>query len=466
MAKNLAYKKKSNTTNPNFKTLISKTLQLDDRLKTIVLLVGRRKEKTMRFGMLYELQLPKPWSPDSELRLVHDAIDQCVLGDKLGIDYAWSVEHHFLEEYSHCSASEVFLSAIAAKTQRINIGFGIRQVISNYNHPARTAEAVGMLDLVSNGRAQFGIGEGATRLELGGFGIPARRKRDMCLEAAREISDMMVMEPYPGYECEDWSLPCRNVLPKPIQKPHPPMWMACTNRDTIRVAAQNGLGVLAFSFLDPEEAKTWTETYYDTIMSEECVPLGHAVNANIAMVSAFSLHEDHDEASRRGEDGFRFFEYAIGALVTDDVLPGRSKLWDNFEARKEARKAGQNITDTAYGGGDVNPDRSMARSPGIGTPSEFRNHMQGFADAGVDQVIFLQQGGKNQHEHICESLETFNSEVYDEFAEGRENRESEKAERLAPYIEAALARRKTRPPLSDGEIDIVPASRPKTIAAG
>lgn len=420
----------------------------------------------MRFGMLYELQLPKPWSPDSELRLVHDAIDQCVLGDKLGIDYAWSVEHHFLEEYSHCSASEVFLSAIAAKTQRINIGFGIRQVISNYNHPARTAEAVGMLDLVSNGRAQFGIGEGATRLELGGFGIPARRKRDMCLEAAREISDMMVMEPYPGYECEDWSLPCRNVLPKPIQKPHPPMWMACTNRDTIRVAAQNGLGVLAFSFLDPEEAKTWTETYYDTIMSEECVPLGHAVNANIAMVSAFSLHEDHDEASRRGEDGFRFFEYAIGALVTDDVLPGRSKLWDNFEARKEARKAGQNITDTAYGGGDVNPDRSMARSPGIGTPSEFRNHMQGFADAGVDQVIFLQQGGKNQHEHICESLETFNSEVYDEFAEGRENRESEKAERLAPYIEAALARRKTRPPLSDGEIDIVPASRPKTIAAG
>ena len=446
--------------------MISKTLQLDDRLKTIVLLVGGRKEKTMRFGMLYELQLPKPWSPDSELRLVHDAIDQCVLGDKLGIDYAWSVEHHFLEEYSHCSASEVFLSAIAAKTQRINIGFGIRQVISNYNHPARTAEAVGMLDLVSNGRAQFGIGEGATRLELGGFGIPARRKRDMCLEAAREISDMMVMEPYPGYECEDWSLPCRNVLPKPIQKPHPPMWMACTNRDTIKVAAQNGLGVLAFSFLDPEEAKTWTKTYYDTIMSEECVPLGHAVNANIAMVSAFSLHEDHDEASRRGEDGFRFFEYAIGALVTDDVLPGRSKLWDNFEARKEARKAGQNITDTAYGGGDVNPDRSMARSPGIGTPSEFRNHMQGFADAGVDQVIFLQQGGKNQHEHICESLETFNSEVYDEFAEGRENRESEKAERLAPYIEAALARRKTRPPLSDGEIDIVPASRPKTIAAG
>jgi alkanesulfonate monooxygenase SsuD/methylene tetrahydromethanopterin reductase-like flavin-dependent oxidoreductase (luciferase family) len=420
----------------------------------------------MRFGMLYELQLPKPWAEDSEQRLVNDAIDQCVLGDKLGIDYAWSVEHHFLEEYSHCSASEVFLSAIAAKTERMKIGFGIRQVISNYNHPARTAEAVAMLDLVSNGRAQFGIGEGATRLELGGFGIEARRKRQMSLEAAREVSDMMVMEPYPGYECEDWSLPCRNVLPKPIQKPHPPMWMACTNRDTIKVAARNGLGVLAFSFLNPEEAKTWSKVYYDTIMSEECVPLGHAVNANIAMVSAFSLHDDHEEASRRGEDGFRFFEYAVGALVTDDVLPGRSQLWDKFQERKAARAAGREVKDTAYGGGEVSPNRSMTRSPGIGTPAEFRDHMQDFSDAGVDQVIFLQQGGKNKHEHICESLEKFSAEVYGDFAEGREGREAEKAEKLAPYIEAALARRNTRAPLTDSEIDIVPASRPKPASAG
>jgi alkanesulfonate monooxygenase SsuD/methylene tetrahydromethanopterin reductase-like flavin-dependent oxidoreductase (luciferase family) len=415
--------------------------------------------------MLYELQLPKPWDEGSEQRLVDNAIEQCVLGDKLGIDYAWSVEHHFLEEYSHCSASEVFLSAIAAKTENINVGFGIRQVIPNYNHPARTAEAVAMLDLISHGRAQLGIGEGATRLELGGFGIPAKRKREMSLEAAREIADMMVMEPYPGYECEDWSMPCRNVLPKPVQKPHPPMWMACTNRDTIKVAAQNGLGVLAFSFLDPEEAKTWSSIYYDIIRSEECVPLGHTVNPNIAMVSAFSLHDDHEEASRRGEDGFRFFEYAIGALVTDDAIPGRSSLWTKFQERKAARAAGQQVTDTAYGGGDVKPNRSMTRSPGIGTPQEFKKHMTGFAESGVDQVIFLQQGGKNRHEHICESLETFNREVLEDFATGREEREAKKAEELAPYIEAALARRNNREPLRDDEIDIVPASRPRPKAS-
>jgi len=420
----------------------------------------------MRFGMLYELQLPKPWDTHSEQRLVDNAIEQCVLGDKLGIDYAWSVEHHFLEEYSHCSASDVFLSAIAAKTERINIGFGIRQVISNYNHPARTAESVAMLDLVSHGRAQFGIGEGATRLEIGGFGIEARRKRDMSLTAAREIADMMVMEPYPGFENEDWSLPCRNVLPKPIQKPHPPMWMACTNRDTIRVAAQNGLGVLAFSFLDPEEAKTWSQTYYDTICSEECVPIGHSVNANIAMVSAFSLHDDRAEAARRGEDGFKFFEYAVGALITDDVYPGRSNLWEKFEARKAKRAQGEAVVDTAYGGKPVNPNRSMANSPGIGTPDDFRKHMRGFADSGVDQVIFLQQGGNNKHEHICESLERFNSDVLDDFAQGRDQREAEKAERLAPFIEAALARKQARPPMADNEIPVVPASRPKSASAG
>ena len=136
-----------------------------------------------------------------------------------------------------------------------------------------------------------------------------------------------------------------------------------------------------------------------------------------------------------------------------------------FEERKAARASGQEVTDTAYGGKPVQPDRSMTRSPGIGTPDEFRSHMQSFADAGVDQVIFLQQGGKNRHEHICESLELFNREVLADFADGREAREARKAEELAPYIEAALARRKTRPPLADHEIDVVPASRPKPKAA-
>ena len=269
----------------------------------------------MRFGVFYELQLPRPWEEGAEHRLFNDALAQVELADHLGIDSAWAVEHHFLEEYSHCSAPEVFLAAAAARTKRIRLGHGIRQVIARYNHPARTAECLATLDLLSNGRVDFGIGEGATRLELNAFDIPARDKRAWSHEAAEQIANMMVMTPYPGYDGASFSMPCRNVLPKQLQKPHPPMWMACTNRDTIRVAASRGVGALAFSFVDPEEARTWSRIYYDTIKSDACVPLGHSVNANIAMVSAFSVHPDRDTAVRRGQEGFEFFGYALAALV-------------------------------------------------------------------------------------------------------------------------------------------------------
>lgn len=398
----------------------------------------------MRFGVFYEHQLPRPWEPGDEAKLFHEAMDQVVLADALGFDYAWEVEHHFLEEYSHSSAPEVFLAAAAARTKTIRLGHGIRQVIARYNHPARTAETVATLDIVSGGRVDFGIGEGATRLELGGFAIPAKEKRAWALEAAEQIADMMVMEPYPGFEGVSFSMPCRNVLPKPMQKPHPPMWMACTNRDTIRVAASKGLGALAFSFVDPEEARTWAEIYYGVIRSEACVPIGHAVNANLAMVSNFSLHPDRATAIARGEEGFEFFRYAVNALVAQDTVPGRSRLWEDFQARRAAAEEAPPLA-----------------TSGIGTPADMRAHLTAFQDAGVDQVIFLQQAGRNRHDHICESLELFAAEVMGEFKADVAAREAAKAERLAPFVEAALARKPRRAPMTDAEIPVVPASVPR-----
>ncbi|MAE71182.1 MAG: LLM class flavin-dependent oxidoreductase [Gemmatimonadetes bacterium] len=395
----------------------------------------------MRFGLFYELQLPKPWDESAEHRLVQEALEQVQLADRLGIDHAWAAEHHFLDEYSHCSASDIFLTALAGKTENIRVGFGIRQVIPNYNHPARTAETVAMLDLISDGRVDFGIGEGASRLELHGFGIKAKEKRELSLESAEQIANMMVMTPYPGHEGKGFSMPCRNVLPKPLQKPHPPMWMACTNLKTIKVAARNGLGVLAFSFVDQEEAKTWADIYYDIIKSEDCVPLGHSVNANIAVVAGFSLHEDAEEGRRRGVDGFAFFRYAINALVANDIKPGRSTLWEEFEALKADR------------------EMPTVPAPGIGTPEEFAAFIREFQEVGVDQIVFLQQGGRTRHKHICESLELFARDVMPEFVEGREEREANKAAELAPYIEAALARKQRMAPIADEDIPVVYASR-------
>src|SRR5579863_1209111 len=343
----------------------------------------------MQFGVFYEMQLPKPWAPDSERRLFHDALQQVVLADRLGYDFAWEVEHHFLDEYSHSSSPEVFLSAAAALTKTIRLGHGIRQVIPNYNHPARTAECLATLDLLSDGRVDFGIGEGATRLELGGFAIPAKEKRAMALEAAEQIASMMVLEPYPGFEGKSFSMPCRNVLPKPVQSPHPPMWMACTNRETIKVAASLGLGALAFSFVNANEARLWSEIYYGIIKSENCIPLGHDVNAQIAMVSSFSVHRDRAEAIRRGHEGFEFFGYALNALVAHDTVPGRTNLWGEYLEQRGNRT--DEIIGQALGIDDY--------AAGIGTPEDMRRHLLGFQEAGIDQVIFLQQAGRNKHQH-------------------------------------------------------------------
>jgi alkanesulfonate monooxygenase SsuD/methylene tetrahydromethanopterin reductase-like flavin-dependent oxidoreductase (luciferase family) len=387
----------------------------------------------LKFGIFYEHQLPRPWHEGDELRLYQEALDQVELADRLGIDYAWEVEHHFLEEYSHSSAPEVFLAACSQRTQRIRLGHGIVLLPPRYNPPARVAERIAALDLVSAGRVDFGSGESSSLAELGGFGVPVAEKREQWREALEQIANMMVMDPYPGFEGRYFRMPCRNVVPKPVQKPHPPLWVACSNRETIHLAARLGIGALTFAFVDVDEARKWVGEYYD-ILKRECVPIGHAVNANIAMVTGFSCHRDEAEARRRGEDGFRFFGYGLGHHYIFGVhKPGRTNVWERFEQARAALPA-------------------AGAHRGIGTPEQLRQHLRGFQDAGVDQVIFIQQGGRNRHEHICESLSLFAQEVLPEFRAEAEAREARKREELAPFVEAALARKPWPRPLADEEI--------------
>jgi alkanesulfonate monooxygenase SsuD/methylene tetrahydromethanopterin reductase-like flavin-dependent oxidoreductase (luciferase family) len=387
----------------------------------------------MKFGIFYEHQLPRPWAEGDEQRLFQEALDQVELADRLGIDYAWEVEHHFLEEYSHSSAPEVFLAACSQRTKRIRLGHGIVLLPPAYNPPARVAERIASLDLVSNGRVDFGTGESSSLAELGGFGVPVEEKRAQWREALEQIANMMVMEPYPGFEGEHFSMPCRNVVPKPVQKPHPPLWVACSNRDTIHLAARLGIGALTFAFVDPAEARKWVEDYY-RIIETECVPVGHAVNPNIAMVTGFSCHRDAEEARRRGEDGFRFFGYGLGHHYVFGVhKPGRTDIWKHFEEARPQLPAAD-------------------ERRGIGTPDQLRDHLRSFEEAGVDQVIFIQQGGRNRHEHICESLELFAAEVMGGFRERAGEHERRKLERLAPALEKALERKPRMRELRDDEI--------------
>jgi hypothetical protein len=237
--------------------------------------------------------------------------------------------------------------------------------------------------------------------------------------------------------------------------------MACTNRETIRVAASLGVGALAFSFVDPEEAEQWSRIYYDTIKNEACIPIGHAVNANIAMVSAFSIHPDREEAIRRAQEHFDFFGYAMSALVTKDNTPGRTNLWDDYQKTLTPEP------DQLQGGIEAPQSAvdSWVASPGIGTPDEFRQQVRTMQACGVDQIIFMQQAGRARHEHICQSLELFAGEVMDEFKAGAAERERRKAADLAPFIEMAMKRKPFMRPLEDHEIAPVRAAV-KTVNPG
>ena len=408
----------------------------------------------MKFGIFYEHQLPRPWDTDSEYRLIQDALEQIEYADRIGIDYAWEVEHHFLEEYSHSSAPEVFLAAASQRTERIRLGHGIVQTPPAFNHPARIAERISMLDLVSNGRADFGTGESSSEAELGGFMIDPVDKRAMWEEGLRVAVRCMTEEPFTGHSGKYVTMPPRNVIPKPRQKPHPPLWVACSRRDTIHLAAQHGIGALAFAFVDPEEARYWADDYYTTLATDG-VPIGDAVNPNLACVTTFMCHEDEDEALRRGIEGANFFGYSLAHYyVFGRHQPGRTSVWDEFQARR----AEQGYDPEAVVLAAQNEDRLGAKvveqgvgglRGAVGTPDQIREYLLRYEECGVDQVIFCFQAGKNRHEHIMESLELFGREVLPEFADRAEKLERDKQQRLAPVIDAVMERKPAadHPPL-------------------
>ena len=386
----------------------------------------------MKFGLFYEHQIPRPWHDGAEHKLFQDALAQVELADTLGFDYIWEVEHHFLEEYSHSSAPEVFLAACSQRTTQIRLGHGIVLMPPAYNHPARVAERIATLDLVSNGRVEWGTGESASHIELGGFNVDPKCKREMWAECTRETAKMMTQSPYSGYDGQYFSMPPRNVVPKPLQTPHPPPWVACSSRDSLRYAAKYGLGALTFAFVDADEAKFWVEEYYE-IFEKECEPLTQQVNPNIAMVSGFSCHDNEETAVARGLDGLRFFRFALAHYYHNgSQIPGETDIWQLYK---------QTTQDPAEG------------RAGIGTPNQIREHLEIMEDAGVDQVVFIQQAGENRHEDICESLKLFAERVLPDFKARDAAHVAKKNERLAEATQRAEGR---KPALTSlGEVPIV-----------
>lgn len=349
----------------------------------------------MKFGIFYEHQIPRPWTEDSEHKLFKQSLDQIELADKLGYDYAWEVEHHFLEEYSHSSAPEVFLAAASQRTKNIRLGHGIIQLTTN--HPARVAEKVSTLDLISDGRVELGLGEGASVTELHPFNLRFRDKRDVWEDGVRCTLPMFYNHSW-EYDGEFFKFPLRAVLPKPLQKPHPPLWVACSQLDTIRYAAHRGMGALSFKFVDLAASRAWVNAYYNTFVNDQEKLCDYQTNPNIAVVSGFMCCETDEEAWQKA-DGWTFFQFALGLYNKEGPFePGTVNFWDRYQEWKQT-PAGQ----------------KRSGSELIGSPDTIREKLRELEAGNVDQVILLNQAGKNTHEDICSSLEMFAKEIMPEF---------------------------------------------------
>ena len=411
----------------------------------------------MKFGLFYELQLPKPadreqWDPDDERKIYHEMLDQVTLADSLGFDYVFEVEHHFLEEYSHSSAPEMMMAALSQRTKNIRLGHGIVLTPPAYNPPARVAERISALDILSNGRVEFGSGESASEMELGGFGVQRQLKKAMWEEATREITNMMVSTPYPGFEGTYFSMPARNVIPKPLQKPHPPLWVAASRRETTMVAARLGMGSLGFGFETPDELGERALEYY-RLVREELMPIGHAINPALAVLNTFMMAPTDEEAMRRSANGPAFFSYSLGYYYNPAVggnhKPGEANVYKDFLKRSgetaaiQAQRGGfLSAAEIASGEPQDEIQKALYRAArsgnAIGTAETLHRTLAKYEDQHLDVMIFVAQCGDRKHEHIMESIETFGKELLPEFKERHEKVHRPWRERQLAGVDAVI----------------------------
>src|SRR5713226_7824358 len=364
----------------------------------------------MKFGIFYEHQLPRPWGPDSEHRLLQDSLTQIELADGLGYDYAWEVEHHFLEEYSHSSAPEVFLGAASQRTSKIRLGHGIMQLPTS--HPIRVAERASVLDVLSGGRVELGLGEAQGPVELHPFGRRVRDKRDVWEEAVRALIPCFTQDSV-AFHGRFFDFPARNVIPKPYQKPHPPLWVACSNIATIGSAGRWGMGALGFQFVSPEAARAWVNEYYWNLTQRLDKLADYPTNPNIAMVSAFMCAPTDEEAQAKAA-GWTFFMFCLSHYGKHGMAePGKGNMWQLYQEWRHTPKAQETL-----------------KAGLIGSPETIRRRLREFEAARVDQVILLNQTGRTPHEDICSSLELFAREVMPEFHAREEDQQRWKSQVL------------------------------------
>jgi alkanesulfonate monooxygenase SsuD/methylene tetrahydromethanopterin reductase-like flavin-dependent oxidoreductase (luciferase family) len=352
----------------------------------------------MEFGLFNSLYLPQRLTDadpqGAEHNRLMDEVEWVKAGDRNGFKYTWATEHHFLTEYSHLSANESFLAYVAGVTQNIHIGSGIFNVTPPVNHPLRVAERVAMLDHLSGGRFEFGMGRGSSSTEQKGFGIEdPELTKQMFDEVVPQFPKMWADGEY-SYDGEFFSSPPRNVLPKPYTKPHPPMWVAAGNPPTFEKAARMGLGVLCFAHGGVDKLAPLIEAYKNNIDKAE--PVGGYINNNIMVTSQMLCLDDGDRAREIASDMTMGYQ---NTLVF--------RYLDTFPKPKFVPDWPETLPEPTPDVLKLGADHGVC----IGDPDEVSKAVQKYVDIGADQLVFGMLSTTMPIEVAIESVENFGKHV-------------------------------------------------------
>jgi alkanesulfonate monooxygenase SsuD/methylene tetrahydromethanopterin reductase-like flavin-dependent oxidoreductase (luciferase family) len=351
----------------------------------------------MKFSLFYEMQIADP-TRETEAQLFRDCLEQAELADQLGFHCIWEVEHHGLYEYSHSSAPEIFLSFVAARTKRIRVGHGVTLLPHRYNHPLRIAERIATLDILSGGRVNWGSGKSSSKVEQHAFENDVATLHEQWLEAVQIIPRMWSSDVF-EHQGRFFKIPPTQVIPKPVQQPHPPMFAACTKPDSAAAVGRMGMGALNFAIGTDAYLTRKVEEYRAAVKS--AAPVGRVVTNHFACTPPTLVLDDDKKACRYGMRGARFFSETLARYYLGGDRPiGRLPVSRDFPP-DDAIEQMMKLRNT--------PDDQVNAM--CGDPVCAREFIERFREIGVDELICVMQMGTVPHELVMESIRTFGEKV-------------------------------------------------------
>ncbi|MFK0293662.1 LLM class flavin-dependent oxidoreductase [Streptomyces sp. NPDC090442] len=368
----------------------------------------------MKFSMIFEAQLADP-TPERERQVIHDCVEQAVYAEEMGFDRIWAVEHHSLTQYAHLSASEIFLTWVAARTSRIRIGHGVVTMPFGYQHPVRVAERAAMLDVLSGGRVDLGAGRGATAQEMAMFGVRPEDTYPQLEEALRIVGNAWRNDTFEWHGSLD--IGPGAILPRPVQAPHPPLFMACSKHDTLKLAAELGIGALVLGFAGADDVRTMREVYDEAIATRTGERfVSDAANDHFAALCPTVVLDDGAAAYRVGTRGQRFFAEAIAHWYGNGPAP---TVHDEHDDHVAALAQGREELVARLHEADI-PARPVDTGTynarhAYGTAEDALAYVGRLREIGVDEVMCLIQMGTVPQEVCLETIRHWGETVIPHF---------------------------------------------------